>query len=171
MNSGTSLDETDEVRVGDIAPDFTLMDAQGAAWRLSAHRGKVVMLLFYPGDETLVCTKQLCSIRDRWGDYLATGAEVVGISPGGAETHERFAAQHRLPMTLLADGERAITKLYATHQLFPIWTTRALVVIDAEGIVRHRHIVLRAFRPSDKNVIAAIRMAQYDKLVTLPRFR
>ncbi len=165
MNLELGLTVADEVQVGRLAPDFTLTDAQGARWRLSAHRGRVVTLLFYPGDETLVCTKQLCSMRDRWGDYLATGAEIVGISPGGTEDHERFAAEHSLPMRLLADEHRTITKRYATHWLFPVWTTRALVVVDAEGIIRHRHILLRAFRPSDKNVIAAIRMAQYDKLV------
>ncbi len=60
------------------APDFTLKDGNGDDWRLSDHRGKVVVLLFYPGDETPVCTRQMCSLRDRWDDYLATGAEVVG---------------------------------------------------------------------------------------------
>ena len=165
MDSESNLIETGEAEIGNLAPDFTLTDAQGALWQLSAHRGHIIALLFYPGDETLVCTKQLCSMRDQWEDYLATGAQIVGISPGSVEVHERFAAEHHLPMTLLADEHRRITKRYATHWLFPIWTTRALVVVDAEGIIRHRHIVLRALRPSDKNVIAAIRMAQYDKLV------
>ena len=62
------------------APDFSLPDGNGAQWRLSDHRGKVVVLLFYPGDETPICTAQLCSVRDRWEDYLATGAEVVGMA-------------------------------------------------------------------------------------------
>ena len=62
------------------APDFTLKDGSGNDWRLADYRGKVVVLLFYPGDETPICTRQMCSVRDRWEDYQATGAEVVGIS-------------------------------------------------------------------------------------------
>ena len=64
-------------QVGKIAPDFDLKDANGETWRLSDHRGKVVALVFYPKDETPVCTKQMCSMRDRWTDYETTGAEVV----------------------------------------------------------------------------------------------
>lgn len=156
---------TTSARVGDIAPDFALCDPAGETWRLSEHRGQVVALLFYPGDETLVCTRQLCAVRDRWEDYLATGAEVVGISPGTGETHARFAAGQRLPMPLLSDEDRRITKQYAAHRLLPIQTTRALVVIDAQGIIRHRHIVLRAFRPTNTRILTAIHLAQYDQLV------
>jgi peroxiredoxin Q/BCP len=64
-------------QVNQLAPDFELKDARGRAWRLSDHRGKVVALVFYPRDETPVCTKQMCSMRDRWSDYETTGAEVV----------------------------------------------------------------------------------------------
>ena len=67
------------------APDVTLTDANGDDWRLSDHHGKVVVLLFYPGDETPICTRQMCSVRDRWDDYVATGAEVVGISSDSVE--------------------------------------------------------------------------------------
>ncbi|HEX8353792.1 MAG TPA: redoxin domain-containing protein, partial [Pyrinomonadaceae bacterium] len=66
--------------VGAPAPDFTLKDGEGNDWRLSDQRGRVVVLLFYPGDETPVCTKQMCSVRDNWEQYRETGAEVVGIS-------------------------------------------------------------------------------------------
>lgn len=153
------------VRVGDLAPDFTLCDPDGATWRLSERRGQVVALLFYPGSETLVCTRQLCAVRDRWDDYLATGAEVVGISPGSHDVHRRFAARHSLPMPLLADEGRRITSRYGAHRLFPIWSTRALVVIDARGLIRYRKIMLRAFRPSNARVLTAIRLAQYDELI------
>jgi len=67
-------------QVSDTAPDFTLPDGNGDEWSLSAQRGKVVVLLFYPGDETPICTRQMCSVRDRWADYSNTGAEVVGLS-------------------------------------------------------------------------------------------
>ena len=87
---------SNEAAVNKPAPDFTLKDGNGGEWRLSDHRGKVVVLLFYPGDETPVCTRQMCSLRDRWNDYLATGAEVVGISSDSVESHKNFAANHEL---------------------------------------------------------------------------
>ena len=87
-----------KLTAGTPAPDFTLKDGNGADWRLSEHRGRVVVLLFYPGDETPVCTRQMCSVRDRWDDYLATGAEVVGISSDSIESHRKFAEHHNLPL-------------------------------------------------------------------------
>ena len=83
------------------APDFTLKDGNGEAWRLSDHRGKVVVLLFYPGDETPVCTRQMCSLRDRWDDYLATGAEVVTLDSTGIAFTDRNATN----VDFLADFE------------------------------------------------------------------
>lgn len=163
---GSSGDDstTAAVEVGALAPDFALMNAEGDLWRLSEHRGRVVALLFYPGDETLVCTKQLCAVRDKWKGYLAKGAEVVGISPGSPTIHKDFAAHHNLPLQLLTDEDRSITRLYATHKVFPVWSTRALVVVDAQGIVRYRHVILRAFRPSNHVIFTAIHLAQYDAL-------
>ncbi len=76
---GYMMSKTSNLQVGDAAPDFTLPDGNGDRWSLSAHRGKVVVLLFYPGDETPACIRQMCSVRDRWEDYSSTGAEVVGI--------------------------------------------------------------------------------------------
>jgi peroxiredoxin Q/BCP len=89
---------SNEAAVNTPAPDFALKDGNGADWRLSDQRGKIVVLLFYPGDETPVCTRQMCSLRDRWDDYLATGAEVVGISSDSIESHKNFAAHHELPL-------------------------------------------------------------------------
>src|SRR3982751_5285046 len=93
-------------RLGYPAPDFTLKDGEGRDWRLSEQRGKTVVLLFYPGDETPVCTRQMCSVRDRWEDYVATGAEVVGISTDSVESHRKFAEHHSLPLRLLSDPDR-----------------------------------------------------------------
>src|SRR5436853_7158739 len=97
-------------KVGDAAPDFSLQDGNGKAWRLADHRGKVVALVFYPKDETPVCTKQMCSMRDRWTDYQTTGAEVAAISVGSVESHRKFAEHHGLPQTLLADESGEVTK-------------------------------------------------------------
>jgi peroxiredoxin Q/BCP len=157
-------DKINTTIVGEEAQDFILKNVKGEDWRLSDNRGRVVALLFYPRDETLVCTRQLCSVRDRWDEYVATGAEIVGISPGTMESHRLFAEHHNLPIPLLADTDGRVTSEYSQHWLMPNWATRAIIVIDAKGIIRHRKVMLRAFRPKDKEVIAAIWYAQYDLL-------
>jgi peroxiredoxin Q/BCP len=142
--------------VGSIAPDFELNDSTGATWKLADHRGKVVALVFYPRDETPVCTKQMCSIRDRWIDYQATGAEVAGISVGSVESHRRFAAHHGLPQRLLADERGQVARLYNVKSILG-GSQRAVILIDGEGVIRYRKAVIPIFRPTDDEVIAAIR--------------
>jgi peroxiredoxin Q/BCP len=149
------------LQVGSPAPDFTLPDGDGREWRLSDQRGQVVVLLFYPGDETPVCTKQMCSVRDHWDEYVETGAEVVGISTNSVASHQQFAAHHRLPLRLLADTEGRVRALYGAKSLLPGRTARSVFVIDAEGIVRYRDVrPLGLFRPRDDQTIAAIRQTQ-----------
>src|SRR5215211_562055 len=121
--------------VGDLAPDFELKDQSNQAWRLSNQKGKVVALIFYPKDETPVCTKQMCSMRDRWADYEVTGAEVVGVSIGSVASHKKFADHHGLPQKLLADEAGEVTKLLKLKSLLGV-SQRAVVVIDPEGIIR-----------------------------------
>jgi peroxiredoxin Q/BCP len=152
------------IQVDQQAPDFTLKDEQGEDWRLSEKRGQVVVMLFYPGDETPVCTKQMCSMRDRWGDYLQTGAEIVGVSTDTVESHRKFSENHELPLRLLADTEGKVTSLYGVRSWIPGRSARAVIVIDAHGVVRHRQVQpLSIFRPKDNQVIEAIRMAQSDQ--------
>jgi peroxiredoxin Q/BCP len=147
------------------APDFTLTDGNGNQWRLSDHRGKVVVLLFYPGDETPVCTRQMCSLRDRWDDYLATGAEVVGISSDSIESHKKFAAHHELPLRLLSDSDGAVSRLYGARSLIPGRVARAVFVIDAKGILRYSDVrPIGLFKPKDDANIAAIRAAQKEQV-------
>lgn len=154
-----SNDKT-SVREGAQAPDFTLSDGEGRPWRLSDHRGKVVVLLFYPGDETPICTKQMCSVRDRWEDYAATGAEVVGISTDSVESHKKFAEHHDLPLRLLSDSERKVADLYGANSLVPGKVARSVFVIDAGGTIRHRDVrPLGLFRPKDDETIKAIQEA------------
>ena len=151
------------VTVGAEAPDFTLIDQNGEEWQLSKHRERVVVLLFYPADETPVCTKQLCSVRDRWEDYAATGAEVVGVSTDPPESHRRFADNHSLPLRLLSDPDRRVAGMFGAKSWLPGRAARAVVVIDAEGRVRHnRAQPLSLFRPKDDEVLAAIRAARGD---------
>jgi peroxiredoxin Q/BCP len=143
------------------APDFTLKDANGDDWRLSDHRGKVIVLLFYPGDETPICTRQMCSVRDRWDDYRATGAEVVGISSDSVESHQKFAAHHNLPLRLLSDSDGTASELYGARSLIPGKVARSVFVIDGKGILRYSDVrPLGLFKPSDDATITAIRAAQ-----------
>jgi thioredoxin-dependent peroxiredoxin len=150
-----------KLTINQPAPDFSLPDANGQDWRLSEQRGKVVVLLFYPGDETPICTRQMCSVRDRWDDYVATGAEVVGISSDSVESHQKFAEHHRLPLRLLSDSEGVAAKLYGAQSLIPGRVARAVFVIDAKGILTYSDVrAIGLFRPKDDATIAAIKNAQ-----------
>ena len=151
------MSKQDDPKVGAPAPDFTLKDGNGEQWRLSAYRGKVVVLLFYPGDETPICTRQMCSVRDRWEDYSTTGAEVVGISTDSVESHQKFAEHHELPLRLLSDPSAEVAKLYGARSLIPGKVARSVFVIDANGVMRYRDVrPLGLFRPKDDEVIKAI---------------
>jgi peroxiredoxin Q/BCP len=149
------------VHVGNPAPDFALKDGDGREWRLSDQRGKTVVLLFYPGDETPVCTRQMCSVRDNWEDYKATGAEVIGISTDTVEKHRQFAENRNLPLRLLSDPSGEVSKLYGASSWLPGRAARAVVVVDANGVVRHHKVQsLSIFRPRDAEVIEAINAAR-----------
>src|SRR6476620_8638646 len=123
----------ENLTLGTPAPDISLPDSDGKPWRLSDHLGNVVVLLFYPGDETPICTRQMCSVRDRWEDYAATGAEVVGISTNSVESHKSFAANHELPLRLLADTDRKIADTYGAQSLIPGKVARSVFVINRAG--------------------------------------
>jgi peroxiredoxin Q/BCP len=125
-------------RVGEQAPDFELPGTNGS-FRLSEHRGERVVLLFYPGDNTTVCTKQFCSYRDRAEDFSALDATVVGISSQDLASHEGFAGKHGLNVPLLADVDKRVAKSYSALTPGLGTTKRAVIVIDEQGIVRHRH--------------------------------
>jgi thioredoxin-dependent peroxiredoxin len=123
--------------VGEPAPDFEL-DGTDGRFRLSEHRGERVVLLFYPADNTAVCTKQFCSYRDDAEELDALGATVVGISSQSLDSHEGFSAKHGLNVPLLADEGGAVAKEYGAYTPV-VGTKRAVIVIDEDGIVRHRH--------------------------------
>ena len=151
----------ENLQVGNEAPDFTLNDGDNCSWRLADQRGRVVVLLFYPGDETPICTRQMCSVRDRWEDYTATGAEVVGISTDSVESHKKFVAHHELPLRLLSDAKGEVAKLYGAQSLIPGKVARSVFVIDAQGKLTYRDVrPLGLFKPKDDATIAAIREAQ-----------
>ncbi len=124
-------------RVGEPAPDFELPGTDGP-FRLYKHLGERVVLLFYPGDNTMVCTKQFCSYRDRAEDFASLNATVVGVSAQDTASHEAFSAKHSLTVPLRADVGGKVASLYSTYGR-PLGTKRAVIVIDERGIVRHRH--------------------------------
>ena len=124
-------------QVGEQAPDFELPGTDGT-FKLSDHRGERVVLLFYPGDRTMVCTKQFCSYRDRTEDFAALNATVVGISAQDVASHQDFTEKHRLTVPLLADVGGNVAKQYSAHSP-RLGTKRAVIVVDEHGVVRHRH--------------------------------
>ena len=134
--------------VGKTAPDFTLpgvlVTGDGAAradYTLSAQRGKPVVLAFYPGDNTSVCTKQLCSYTSGLDSFTGLGATVWGISPQDADSHEGFARKYDLAFPLLADTGLAVTRQYGIG-LAGAGLRRSVFVIDGEGILRWKHVTL-----------------------------
>lgn len=123
---------------GDAAPDFELQGTDGP-FRLADHRGSRVVLLFYPGDNTPVCTKQFCSYRDNAPQMAELDAVVVGISKQDIDSHRGFIEKHGLTVPLLADADGKVAKLYGMTGMIPPGTKRGVIVIDGKGTVRHRH--------------------------------
>jgi peroxiredoxin Q/BCP len=122
---------------GDAAPDFELDGTEGT-FRLSDHRGERVILLFYPGDNTPVCTRQFCSYRDHPEAFGQLDATVVGISSQSVESHSAFRDKHGLTVPLLADQDGVVAKAYGSHRPL-VGTSRTVVIVDEQGVVRHRH--------------------------------
>jgi peroxiredoxin Q/BCP len=125
--------------VGQEAPDFTLPDSHGKAVSLGSFKNhSVVVLFFYPKDNSMVCTKEACLFRDSYEDFTEAGATVVGISSDSAESHQSFAKGHSLPFVLLTDKDEAVRKQYQVKATMGLIPGRATFVIDKTGIIRHR---------------------------------
>ncbi len=150
-------------QVGEQAPDFELPGTDGP-FKLSDHRGERVVLLFYPGDNTTVCTKQFCSYRDRADDFATLEATVVGISSQDLASHEQFTAKHNLNVPLLADVDKEVAKAYSAFSS-RLGTKRAVIVIDEQGIVRHRHDHLLGL---DYQSVDELRSALQDLPIAAP---
>ena len=124
------------VEVGDAAPDFELPDQTGASVRLSAFRGKLVILYFYPKDDTHGCIAESSDFRDNYSRFQSANAEVIGVSSDTPESHARFAAKYKLPFRLLSDRGGAVRKLYGVPSTLGLIPGRVTYVIDPKGIVR-----------------------------------
>jgi peroxiredoxin Q/BCP len=129
-----------KLNVGDKAPEFELPGTGGKTYRLSDYRGRKLIIAFYPGDFTVVCTKQFCSYRDQGEQLHKLGADVLGISPQSVESHERFTEEKRLNVPLLADEDKEVARAYGV--VAGPMVRRAIFIVDEEGIVRHRKVTL-----------------------------
>jgi thioredoxin-dependent peroxiredoxin len=119
--------------VGTPAPDFSLPDEAGHTVTLSDLRGRSVVLVFYPGDDTPGCTKQLCSFRDDWGEATARGVEIFGVNPQSAAKHQSFRQKFAFPFPLLVDRGQKVGALYHTNGLI---VKRTVYRIGSDGMIR-----------------------------------
>ena len=134
--------------IGDRAPDFALPGTGGKTYRLEDYRGRKLILAFYPGDSTTVCTKQFCSYRDDGDRIEGLGMPMVGISPQSVSSHERFADRHGLTVPLLSDPGKKVARKYGV--LGPGgFIRRAIFLVDPAGTVRYRSVAMFGIRYQD----------------------
>lgn len=141
------------VGVGDRAPDFALAGTGGGSHSLADYAGRPVVLVFYPGDDTPVCTKQLNAYNDGLDRFEELGAQVLAISAQDVDSHDRFSGKHGFAFPLLADPDKRVASAYGT--LGPIgFPRRSVFIIDADGVIRyaHRAIAGLTYRPVDELV-------------------
>jgi peroxiredoxin Q/BCP len=134
--------------VGSPAPDFTLPDESGQPVSLGALRGRNVVLVFYPGDDTPTCRKQLCEFRDHWEQAGQRNAVVFGVNPWSAASHARFRDKFRLPFPLLVDEGQRVGRLYGASGA---WVKRTVYLIGPDGVIRYA----RRGKPAPQEVLAA----------------
>lgn len=143
------------ISLNDSAPDFELEDDNGGLFRLSELVGQKVLLVFYPGDNTPVCTAQLCDYRDGIEAFANLGVTIVGISSDDVDSHRKFRDKHDLPFILLSDTDYTVAKQYGCKGALGI--KRAVFLLDEQGIVRHSHIeTLSLFRRKADELLAII---------------
>lgn len=142
------------IQIGDSAPAFTAQAHTGQTVSLADFRGRnVVVLYFYPKDDTPGCTKEACAFRDAYEDFVQAGAVVIGVSSDSPERHQAFAGGHRLPFLLLADQEGAVRKAFGVPRTLGLLPGRVTYVIDQQGIVRH---VFNSQFSADRHVTEAL---------------
>ncbi len=139
---------SDPLAVGTAAPDFTTVDQDGQTVSLSKLKGKNVVLVFYPGDDTAICTKQLCEIRDNWKAFQGKDVVVFGINGQKASSHQEFKKKYNFPFPLLVDDKQKVCELYNTNGLI---VKRTVYLIGKDGKVKFG----QRGKPGPKEVLAA----------------
>jgi peroxiredoxin Q/BCP len=123
------------LEAGDFAPDFALEDQDGTLHRLEDYRGQIVVLYFYPNDDTPGCTTEACSFRDNELDIRAEGAVILGVSTNTAESHRKFREKHSLPFPLLVDRDAEVATTYGA------WGEKTLYGRKSVGMTRSTFII------------------------------
>jgi peroxiredoxin Q/BCP len=129
----------------DLAPDFTLESTAGTISLAERLEKSAVLLVFYPGDDTPVCTRQLCDYRDHLAEFEGLGVDVLALNTQSLESHQRFAEKHDLPFPVCSDPDGKVCAAYGASGLLGM-TKRALFLVDRQGRVRYRHVDLPIFR-------------------------
>jgi thioredoxin-dependent peroxiredoxin len=146
------------LQVNDKAPEFSLKDEQGKSFSLVSRRGERLLLVFYPGDNTPVCTRQLCDYRDGVEAFAGMGVQVVGISNDDADSHRKFKAKYNLPFILLTDADLKTAERYDSKGMMGM--KRSVFLIDEEGVIRYKHMealaLFRRTRDERLRVIAGL---------------
>jgi thioredoxin-dependent peroxiredoxin len=147
--------------IGQVPPDFTLpgieltgSETSKSEYTLSQQRGQPIVLAFYPGDNTSVCTRQLCSYTSGLESFTGFGARVWAISPQGLASHEQFARKYKLAFPLLADDGLVVSRQYGIA-LGGVGLRRSVFVIDADGVLRWKHVTLVGLTFPSVDVISA----------------
>ena len=131
------------LKVGDKAPDFEAASTEGKIVKLSQSKGKVVVLYFYPKDDTPGCTIEACNLRDNYSALLKKGIVVLGVSTDTQESHKKFTDKYQLPFPLVADVDKSIGTAYGVYgekKKFGVrymGITRTTFLIDKKGLIQH----------------------------------
>ena len=149
------MESSRPLEVGDVAPDFTLPGTSNQNYSLSQFRGQTVVLVFYPGDATMVCTKQLCSYNQELQQFKKVNAQILAISAQDMASHEDFSAAQGFGFPLLSDTDKTVANLYSVVGLLGL-PRRSVFVIDANGVIKYAHRALLGltFRPVSELVEA-----------------
>jgi peroxiredoxin Q/BCP len=143
------------ISAGIPAPDFELLDDTGTLRRLRDYRGQIIILYFYPADDTPGCTKEACNFRDDYSDYQKAGVTILGVSPDSVKSHVKFKAKYQLPFPLLADDGHKICDAYG------VWGLKKLMGREYDGVLRttflinKQGVISRVFenvRPSEHSI-------------------
>jgi thioredoxin-dependent peroxiredoxin len=141
--------------VGDRAPDFTLPSNRGPVTLSKALQQGAVLLVFYPGDDTPVCTKQLCNYRDNLDVFRNLGVQVIAINPQSEESHRKFADKHQFPFPVVADTSKEVCRQYGALNFLGM-AKRALILIGRDGTIKWRRTDFPIFHQSAADVKAAV---------------